>query len=123
MKSYKTPQLNNLSNSSSQMSQPPEFLHRFFWEYDPAEIDIEKHADIIQKRIMERGTLRAMVWLREIFSKEERASFLARSGCRVLPPRELNYWAMISNVDEKIRKKWVQEARNKKDIWNQRRAY
>lgn len=105
------------------MSQPPEFLHRFFWEYDPAEIDIEKHADIIQKRIMERGTLRAMVWLREIFSKKERASFLARIGCRVLPPRELNYWAMISNVDEKIRKKWVQEARNKKDIWNQRRAY
>jgi hypothetical protein len=24
---------------------------------------------------------------------------------------------------KKIRKKWVQEARNKKDIWNQRRAY
>ena len=101
----------------------PKFLHRFFWEYDPDKIDTIEHADLIKARIMERGTWQAMTWLKEVYSDAEREEFLSRKGIKVLPPRELNYWAMVSGVSDNIRKKWLKQAVREKNPWKERSAY
>lgn len=98
----------------------PEFLHRFFWEYDPEEIDIHKHSDLIINRIMERGTWKAMFWLRSTYSQKMLSDFLYRRGSKILPFRELNYWALICDVPEETRQSWIRSRRQNQDVWQAR---
>ena len=103
--------------------QLPKFLHRFFWEYDPEKIEKDKHADLIKSRIMERGSWQAMVWLKSAYSDAELMDFLCRKGKKILPLRELNYWAMVSGVSDEMRKKWLKDAMKEKNIWKERNAH
>jgi len=79
-----------MSQNPNTTSQLPSYLHRFFWEYDLASLDIHKHADVIMARIMERGSWEAMVWLKKTYPSEVIADFISDKGWRVLPPREVN---------------------------------
>ncbi|HLC17348.1 MAG TPA: hypothetical protein VJL89_14105 [Thermodesulfovibrionia bacterium] len=98
----------------------PEFLYPLFWEYNPKEMDIIQHSDTIMGRIMEHGTWQAMCWLRVTYKAEQIVSFLERRGKRVLPLRELNYWALVSGVSEEKRKKWLKEAKEQLHVWRKR---
>jgi len=98
----------------------PGYLYPFFWEYDPGKIHIMKHADFIIGRIMERGTWTSMRWLQKTYPRERLISFLEKKGRRRLPPRELNYWALISGIPPEKRKKWIKEAREKPHVWGNR---
>lgn len=97
-----------------------DFLHPLFWEYDPATLDIAAHADLIIGRIMEQGDWAAMRWLRQAYPVERLVQFLEGRGRRTLPPRELNYWALVCGVDEDRRCQWVEDARNSTDVWRTR---
>lgn len=101
----------------------PEFLCPLFWEYDVETIDITMHADVIIGRVMERGTWAAMKWLLQNFSKSELAGFLERKGKQLLPPRELNYWAIICDLSPDKRHKWVKDARESNNKWRSRVAH
>lgn len=101
----------------------PESLYPLFWEYDVTTIDTVRHTDVIICRIMERGTWAAMEWLLQNFSKSEIAGFLERKGKRLLPPRELNYWAMVCDLPSDKRHKWVKEARENRNEWRSRVAH
>ncbi len=103
-------------------NQLPSFLHRFFWEYDPEVLDLHKHADVIMARIMERGTWQAMLWLRTVYPPEVMARFLSVKGWKVLPPREVNYWALLSGLPEDIKKQLVRKAAQRDGIWGERSA-
>ena len=107
---------------SSETAQIPDFLRRFFWEYDPRALDVERHADVIMGRIMERGNWDAMRWLRQTYPVERLRRFLEMRGQRMLPPRELNYWALICDIPADIRQHWLKQARNRHTIWNDRYA-
>jgi len=110
-------------NGLKNIKRLPEFLFPLFWEYDPRTMDIVKHASLIIGRIMERGSWASMVWLRETYSREQLVSFLEGRGRRMLPPRELNYWALISGIDPEKRKMWLKEAREKPDVWRTRHPH
>ena len=105
------------------MDEIPENLHRFFWEYDPKTIRLDEHAHLIIWRLMERGTWEAMLWLRKTFSNQQLADFLRKKGKKVLPARELNYWALICGVPEETRYNWLEQRRKGKNIWNNRSAH
>ena len=110
---------NNLNDNA----KIPEFVFPVFWEYDPGSIDVFKHADLIIGRIMERGTWASMLWLWETYSEKKLVSFLEKRGRRVLPPRELNYWAFMSGVSPEKIKIWVKESREKPHVWRARHAH
>ena len=101
----------------------PPSLHRFFWEYDPATIRLNEHSHLIMLRLMERGTWEAMLWLRKTFTNEQITEFLYKKGKKVLPARELNYWAFICGVPDEIRYEWLAEIKVRKDIWLNRSAH
>jgi hypothetical protein len=103
-------------------SQLPAYLHRFFWEYDPGSLDIHKHADIIMARIMERGSWQAMVWLSNEYSPEVIKNFLSVKGWQVLPPREVNYWALITGMPVEAKKRLVKKSGKRDAVWSQRSA-
>ncbi|MDQ3032183.1 MAG: hypothetical protein M3Y87_07195 [Myxococcota bacterium] len=77
-------------------SLPPE-VTRLLWDVDPETVDLRRHADYVMERVMSRGTLAAMRWLRETYARDELASFLERRGDR-LAPRERAYWRLIAGL-------------------------
>jgi hypothetical protein len=95
----------------------PTFLHALFWEFNVRGIDIVQHADTIMGRIMERGNWQAMRWLRTAYPTDRIVSYLERRGKKVLPPREVNYWAFVSGVPEDKRVAWIREARRRLHAW------
>ena len=108
---------------SEKTNRIPAFLYPLFWEHNPEEIDILRHSDSIMARIMERGTWEAMRWLRKTYEVPQIVSFLERRGRRILPLRELNYWALIAGVSEEKRRVWLKEAGEKHDVWSNRYAH
>ena len=95
----------------------PAFLHTLFWEFNVRDIDIVQHADTIMARIMGRGNWQAMRWLRRTYRTDQVVSYLERRGKKMLPPREVNYWAFVSGVPEDKRVAWVREARRRLHAW------
>jgi len=76
---------------------PPEVV-RLFWDVDPSEIDLVRHADYVMERTMSRGGWVAMQWLRRAYPREALAEFLRRKGAS-LPAREAAYWALIAGLE------------------------
>ena len=109
-----------MSLQSNTISQLPSGLYRFFWEYDRQSLDIRKHCELIMARIMARGDRQAMVWLRKVYSEEKIRNFLFKKGWKVLPPRELNYWALVSGVSERQRRELLQKAKDTDSVWSNR---
>jgi len=101
----------------------PPFLIPLFWDYDENTVEINKHAYLIMARIMERGSWEAMIWLRKVYADEELATFLHEKGARILPPRELNYWALICGIPDETRRRWVKKTKEKKSVWSRRRPH
>lgn len=73
---------------------------RLLWDVDPDSLDMSRAADrdLVMERVMSRGTLDAMRWLRARFSKDELAAFVRERGQTRLAPRDLAYWALVSGV-------------------------
>ena len=47
---------------------------------------------------MTRGTWEAMQWLRQRYDRQQIGEFVMNEGARRLPPRDLAYWALVSDV-------------------------
>ena len=109
IKSQKVPQEKGL----------PEYIRALFWDFDPQIIDINKHSDLIISRIMERGSWQSMQWLQRTYSPRALKNFLERRGKKILPLRELNYWTLILNISQKIRRQWKSD-REEKNVWEKR---
>ena len=81
-------------------SEPiPAAVARLLWDTGEAQIDLERDRDLIFERVMSRGTWDAMTWLRRRYEQAVLAEFVRRRGPRVLPPRDLAYWALVTGVE------------------------
>ena len=75
----------------------PVSVERLLWDVDPAAVDLEAHSEFVMERVMSRGTLEAMRWLRSTYSVERLADFLRRRGER-LSPRDRAYWRLVAGL-------------------------
>ena len=112
-----------MSNTIRNDKGIPEFLFPLFWEYEPETIDTIRHADLIIGRIMERGSWASMVWLQKTYKKDQLVSFLKNRGYRILPLRELNYWAFICGIPPGKRQNWIENAGKYPHVWRTRYAH
>ena len=112
-----------VNKSSKNSSGLPESLFPLFWEYDPLEIDLIKHASLIIGRVMERGSWASMLWLQKTYSRDQLVSFLEKRGHKILPPRELTYWALVSDVDPVKKREWLKRIKEKPDVWENRYSH
>jgi len=78
---------------------PPDVV-RLLWDVDPDSLDLSRSADrdLVMERVMTRGTLDAMRWLRSRFTRDELAAFIREKGEGRLAPRDLAYWALVTGV-------------------------
>lgn len=69
----------------------PSQFHRFFWDTDPAAIDLHRHAAYVISRILETGSLRAVWWLQLHYPTSTILLVLASS--RGLSARSRRFWS------------------------------
>lgn len=69
------------------------------WDVDPDGVDIVVHGDFVIERVMSRGSLAAMRWLRATFTRDMLADFLRRKAHR-LSPRDRSYWRLVCELPE-----------------------
>jgi len=72
-------------------------VERLLWDVDPSAVDLQQHADYVMERVMSRGTLEAMRWLRATYSVDQLADFLRRRGDRI-SARDRAYWRLIAGL-------------------------
>jgi len=96
----------------------PAAVERLLWEYDLEALRAEPELpEVVIERVMARGGWEPMRWLLSTCSPERRRRFLEARGHRVLPPRELNFWAFASSVPEDRTAEWVRDARKREAAW------
>jgi hypothetical protein len=76
----------------------PEGLWSHFQEYDPAQLNLERDADLIIQRALEFGTWDEVRWLFATFGRQRIGSFLRKRGERLLSPATFNYWRRLLGI-------------------------
>lgn len=96
----------------------PATVRRLLWEYDlTISAPDEQWREAVIERVMQRGTWDQMRWLVRAFDRGALIAFLTRRGQRSLAPRELRFWATMTNVDAAVRDAWVAAARQRERAW------
>ena len=68
----------------------PKRMWRLFWDTDPAELDLVRHADYIIARVLEKGDLEEWNWLRWTYGEARIASGLRQKG--KVGPATVHLW-------------------------------
>ena len=79
-------------------NQLPEFLRFFFWDVEFKELEVEKHAFLVIKRVLDRGNLRDIRWLVATYGKDEIKKVIMET--RDLSRPTGNFWADILGIDK-----------------------
>ena len=95
----------------------PEFTHRYFWDIDPAELDVGEYPRYVIERLLEYGDLPSVRWMEHRFSREEIVEVLKSS--RALSRKSANFWLGVLNVPrEEVRCMSRVFQQKYRQIWN-----
>ena len=70
----------------------PRYLHQFFWDVAPIQIDLREHSEYVIARLLEHGDLAAVRWLLMVYTKKEIAKVVRQS--RQLSRKTANFWRL-----------------------------
>src|SRR5258708_31995678 len=102
-----------LRRSQRSMRTPslPPRLSPLFPEYDGRRLHLDRDADVILSRILERGDPAAVHWAQRHFALSRRKQFLRRQGARLLSPRTFHFWRWLWRVPRRSHQNWRQPGR------------
>src|SRR3989338_1450938 len=79
----------------------PEFLRQYFWDVDFGELDGQKDAFFITKRVLDRGTTQALSWVISEYGVDKIRQVV--TSTRDLDRSTANFWAdMLIINKEKV---------------------
>ena len=78
----------------------PPYTYRYFWDIDPAQLDVDEYPVYVLERLLEYGDLSSVRWILEHFSRQEITSVLQTS--RRLSPLSANFWALYFGMDKEL---------------------
>lgn len=71
----------------------PSFLRPLLWDVDPATLKKDKNKSFMITRIAEKGTMRAVTWLRDTYTLRDIKRIVGRSNN--VSDKTKNYWRLI----------------------------
>jgi len=74
----------------------PECTYRYFWDIDPADLDVSEYPRYVIERLLEYGDLPSVRWVERHFSREEIVEVLKTS--RALSRKSANFWLKVLSV-------------------------
>lgn len=96
----------------------PDNVRALLWEYDTdALASAEIVPDVVVERVMARGGWDEMRWLLTYQDRQHLCHYLERRGRRVLPPRELGFWALACGIPDSESIDWIRDARARESAW------
>lgn len=83
---------------------------RILWDHDEATVDLDEHADFLIARILARGSLEQVDWLRNHYGDQRiRATLLQPDGVRNLSARDVQFWSLILGIPQALADRWIDE--------------
>ena len=89
----------------------PDELRTLFWDYDLERISWAESRHTIVLRLLEKGGMQAVRWLRERMSDDEIREFLVRRRGRGIDPRRLRFWSLLLGIPRSEVDEWIEAAR------------
>lgn len=96
----------------------PEQLRACFWDYDPERLSWERSRHTIVLRLIEKGGMAAVLWLRVHMSDDEIRDFIVRRRGRGIDPRRLRFWSLLVGIPRDEVDGWIEAAR--RNPWHNR---
>ena len=97
--------------------KPPDFLNRFFWDYDFRELTWTSDRDLITSRLLQAGDWRSICWLWEQIDTDGLRRWLLKHQGGGLSPRQLRYWQITLDLPSEPVDGWVRAARDNPWEW------
>lgn len=80
----------------------PEFLRPHFWDVNFDHLNFKKSRTFILKRVLDRGDIKALHWIRQNYTNQEIKDLLLTT--RDLSTKTANFWAeMLEVPKEKVK--------------------
>lgn len=79
---------------------PPEALHWLFWDVELAQLDVERHADYILGRVLERGRSEDVGWAMQTYGLPRLQQFFRERARPDLSARTLAFWRAFFSEDQ-----------------------
>ena len=95
---------------SEHITNPPDFLERFFWDYEFRELTWKDDSDLITSRLLRAGDWRSISWLREQTTDDELRTWLLEHKGGGLSPRQLRYWQVVLELPSRQVDRWVRSS-------------
>jgi hypothetical protein len=106
-----------MANRQATLELPDE-LRAFFWDYDTDRLSWERNRHTIVLRLLEKGGMDAVRWLREHMSDGEIREFIVRRRGRGISPRRLRFWSLLVDIPRREVDEWIETAR--RNPWQKR---
>lgn len=74
----------------------PHYAHRYFWDVDPLQLDLERDHRFIIERLLEKGNDESVRWLQSQYTEEDLKKVVASSNR--LSPKSRNYWGLTLHL-------------------------
>lgn len=75
----------------------PPCTHRFFWDIDPASLNVDDYRVYVLERLLEYGDPPSVKWMLANFPRDTIVAVLQTS--RRLSPLSANFWALYFDLD------------------------
>ena len=89
----------------------PGSLGHLFWDYDPDDLDADRHSAFVLDRLMPHMEDGIISWLLGTYPAEMLLAHLADDGTRKMGPRALEWWCAHLGVEQALRDQWLAAAR------------
>lgn len=86
------------------------------WDCEPGSVDVVRHRDFVAGRLMEKGGLDAIRWLRASYGDDALRDYLLRTRGRALGRRRLRFWQVILSVPAPLVDQWL--AQPARTVWD-----
>lgn len=78
-------------------SKLPASFKQYFWDVDFNSLNLKESKTFILKRLLDRGDMKALAWLKKNYTETEIEKLLLSS--RDLSQKTANFWADILKID------------------------
>lgn len=86
----------------------PDFLKKFFWDYDFQKLMRPGDRDLIIGQILQVGDWRSIGWSREQIGDDDLKHWILKHRGRGLSPRQMRYWQVILDLPDEQVNQWMQ---------------
>lgn len=88
-----------ISMNQAKKAQLPEYLRPYFWDVNFDLLNFKKSKTFILKRVLDRGDIRALGWMRRNYTNQEIEKLILTT--RDISPKTANFWALFLGIDKR----------------------